>query len=523
MNSTVPAPLNNKLPLAVTLLATVLLGSGCAIAPKPLTESELKQANTLDSARSRAETPPLKGPLTLPEAVARGLKYNLDHRMRLMEQTYSVGQLDVARFDLLPRLIAGADYSSRDRYNVARAVDSVTGQPSLANPYISSDKAHTMTEFGIAWSVLDFGLSYYNAMQQSDRVLIATERRRRATHQLIQTVRGTYWRALSAQKLRDEVRETLNDAEDALKKAETLEAERVKSPAEALRYQRALLENLRTLESIEQELSLARVELAGLLNLPPDSDYTLVEPDGDLGMDPVRMPAERLEEIAIGNNADLREQHYNVRIAAAETRKSLLKLLPGISFNYGYRGDTNSYLVNNDWREGGVRVSWNLLNLLSGPSVQKLAEQGEQLNAFRRMALQMAVVTQVHLALHQFEGSRLQFRRADTIWGVDSRMFKLASATAAAEKEGRLYQISSRTAAILSLLRRYQALSNLHAASGKLQTTLGLEPEVGSLSDTSLEDLTRVMEESLRNWQDFKLPQGPVAASPQAAAESAPQ
>ena len=72
-------------------------------------------------------------------------------------------------------------------------------------------------------------------MQQADRALIATERRRKATHQLIQTVQATYWRAVSAQKLRNEVRETLTEAEDALKKAETLEAERVKSPAEALR------------------------------------------------------------------------------------------------------------------------------------------------------------------------------------------------------------------------------------------------------------------------------------------------
>lgn len=505
----------SSLSAASLALATVFVGSGCAITPKPLGTEEIRQAAAADASRSAAETPPLKGPLTLSEAIARGLKYNLDHRMRLMEQAYSVGQLDVARFDLLPRLVAGADYSSRDRYNVARAVDSVTGQPSLANPYISSDKSHTMTEFGIAWNILDFGLSYYNAMQQADRVLIATERRRKATHQLIQTVRATYWRAVSAQKLRDEVRATLTEAEDALKKAEILESERVKSPAEALRYQRALLENLRTLESIEQELSLARVELAGLLNLPPGQEYTLVEPTGDLALAPISTPAERLEEIAIGNNADLREQHYNVRIAAAETRKSLLKLLPGVSFNYGYRGDTNSYLINNDWREGGVRVSWNLFNLLSAPAVKDLSEKGEQLTEFRRMAVQMAVVTQVHLALHQYEGARLQYHRADSIWGVDSRMYKLAHATAAAEKDGRLYQISSRTAAILSLLRRYQALSNMHAASGRLQTTLGLEPDVASLNDISLEDLTRQMDRSLQDWQSFRLP-APLAAATEA-------
>ena len=135
MNEIALAPKKNRLLLVATLTATTVLGSGCAITtPKPLTESEVRLAAGQDSARIRAETPPLKGPLTLPEAIARGLKFNLDHRMRLMEQTYSIGQLDVARYDLLPRLMAGAGYSSRDRYNIARAVDSVTGQPSLANP-----------------------------------------------------------------------------------------------------------------------------------------------------------------------------------------------------------------------------------------------------------------------------------------------------------------------------------------------------------------------------------------------------
>ncbi len=193
-----PTLRKSSLTLVCLALATAFLSSGCAITPKPLGNEEIRQAAAADAVRSSAETPPLQGPLTLSEAIARGLKYNLDHRMRLMEQAYSVGQLDVARFDLLPRLTAGADYSSRDRFNVARAVDSVTGQPSLANPYISSDKSHTMTEFGIAWSILDFGLSYYNAMQQADRVLIATERRRKATHQLIQTIRSIYLRAVSA-------------------------------------------------------------------------------------------------------------------------------------------------------------------------------------------------------------------------------------------------------------------------------------------------------------------------------------
>src|SRR5690606_21078848 len=115
-------------------------------------------------------------------------------------------------------------------------------------------------------------------------------------------------------------------------------AARIKAPAEMLRYQRALLENLRALEAIQQELSLARVELAALINLAPGTQYTVVEPvASDSVLQPLELSLAQMEEIAMTHNADLRESIYNVRIAAADTRKTLLQLFPGISFNYSLK------------------------------------------------------------------------------------------------------------------------------------------------------------------------------------------
>jgi len=85
---------------------------------------------------------PIKAPLSLEEAIARALKYNLERRSRMMEEAIALNQLDVSHYDMLPKLVASAGYSSRSEYATTRAVDSVTGQPSLANPFISSDKHH---------------------------------------------------------------------------------------------------------------------------------------------------------------------------------------------------------------------------------------------------------------------------------------------------------------------------------------------------------------------------------------------
>lgn len=495
------------------VFSVTLLAACGSIKPQPFQASEVRATAVSDVARARAEYPPLAGPLTLHEAIARALKYNLDHRTRLMEQSYALGQLDVAKFDLLPRLGVGVDHIERDKYYIANAINANTGAPSLTN-YISSDKSHTLTDIGLTWNVLDFGLSYYNAKQQADRVLMASERRRKAMHQLIQAVEAAYWKAMSAQKLHAQVQDAILQAEDALAKSGVLEKESIKAPAEALRYQRALLENLRTLEGVEQELSLARIELAGLINLPPGQPYRLSEAEDESALPELKVSLERLEEIAIANNADLREQNYNTRIAAVESRKALLKIFPGLSFGYDYKHDDDRFLVNHRWQEAGLHLSWNLLNILSAPAQMDLADKGEKLAETRRMALSMALITQVHIAVAQYEGARHQFERAHRIWVVDDRMMAIASAGKEAETESRLHQIASRTASILSLLRRYQALSNLHAAMGKIEATLGLEPPIGSVDEMPLADLSQTVKTALGDWQQFKLPAEPQEAQP---------
>ena len=447
--------------LAVVVLA--VLAAGCSTLPEPFALGEQRELALADRAAAREGVEPLSGALTLSEAVARGLKYNLDHRSRMMEQALALGQADLSRYDMLPKLVASAGYSTRNNDSIRTATDSVTGKPSLANPFISSEREHTTTDLGLTWNILDFGVSYFNAKQNGDRVLIAAERRRKAMHNLIQDVRSAYWRALSAQKLEREIRSTISLAESALSDSRKAENERLRNPMDALRYQRTLLENLRVLESIRQELSAARIELAALINLPPGTAYTLAEPPADeLTPRFADIPVEQMEEAAVANNADLREHFYNVRVTVAETRKSMLRLFPGLSFNTARKHDDDSYVINQSWRETGAQLSMNLLNLLSAPSVLSLSEASEKLAAHKRMTIQMAVLAQVHLARQQYENAYLLYERSDAIWGVDQRIFEHSANREDAQTQSKLERIANNTAAIVSLLRRYQALAQVH-------------------------------------------------------------
>ena len=504
--------------LAVLVLA--VLAAGCSTLPEAFSTGEQRQLAQADRSAAQQGVEPLSGPLTLSEAVARGLKYNLEHRSRMMEQALALGQADLSRFDMLPKLVASAGYSERNNDSIRRATDSVTGKPSLANPYISSDREHTTSDLGLTWNLLDFGVSYFNAKQNGDRVLIAAERRRKAMHLLIQDVSSAFWRTASAQKLNTQVRAAIVGAEQALADSRRSEAEKLRSPLDALKYQRQLLENLKLLEGVEQELASARIELANLINVPLVVDLKVVEPAETLATKVMTLPVDRLESVAIMQNADLREQYYNARIAAEEGKKVIARMFPNLSLNYAWKYDNDSYLVNQNWREAGAAISFNLFNLLSAPSQMQMADAGVALADQRRVAAQMALLAQMHVARLQFAFAVQQFNRADAMWRVDDRINGHTANREKAEAQGRLESVANNTAAILSLLRRYQALSQVHAASGKLQATLGMEPEIGSVRELSLPELTDAVRRSLKEWEDGKLPSVP---NPQPEAQPTPQ
>jgi outer membrane protein TolC len=496
MDQLTTIPATRTTPIRVgAAMAIAVFAAGCSVTPRPYSAAEQQQIALADRQKALSEVPPLTGPLTLSEAIARALKYNLDHRTRMMEQALAIGQLDLSRYDMLPKLTAAAGYSWRDNERITRSQDSVTGLPSLANPFISSDRSHFTQDLGLTWNILDFGVSYQNSKQNADRVLVAGERRRKAMHLLMQDVRTAYWRSASAQQLDANLRETIRVAELALNDSRRVESEQIKDPIEPLRYQRSLLENLRVLESVQLELGAARTELAALINAPVGSKIELAEPqDADLTPKEFVMPVERMEEVAIANNADLKEQFYSARIAAAETRKSVLKLFPGLSLNYAYRHDDDSYLINNEWQEAGAQIGMNLFSLLSAPAMMRFSHANEALAEQRRMAAQMAILAQVHLSLQQYQSARALFQRADAIWKVDQRIDGHSANREAAAVKSQLDRVSNNTSAIVSLLRRYQALNQVYAARSKIQSTLGVEPQIDSLHDISLQELIRVID-----------------------------
>ena len=506
MQTPTPTPKIHR-PLRLSLLALACAAAvGCAsVQPVAVAPQEMASKIEQDASAIRKDVAPLSGPLTLEEALARALKYNLDRRSRMMEEALARGQLDVSKFDMLPKIMAQAGYSERDRARFTYSSTFPSETPDLSrSPATTSARSAYTADLGLTWSMLDLGLGYYGAKQQADRFLIAGEKRRKAMHLLMQDVRTAYWRAASAQLLKADVQKTIDLAEEALTDSRKASGERVRNPLEPLRYQRQLLENLRLLENINQELSSAQVDLAALINAPVGQGIQIATTDlKNIDDEVTKVAVDKLEEVALLNNPDLREQHYNSRIAQEETRRTILRMFPNLSFNYGAKYNTDSYLMSNNWNEAGVQLSFNLMNLLTADTQMKLSEAGVALADQRRVATQAAVLTQVHLSRLQVINARSQFDRADAIYDTDSKIAQVMRTRQSVQAQSKLDVVSTETASILSLLRRYQALAQVQVAENRMLATLGLEPQIGSTHELPLNELTEQITRSKAPWQQI--------------------
>ncbi|MDQ6955073.1 MAG: TolC family protein [Mariprofundaceae bacterium] len=482
----------------IVCVGVLLTLTACATKPTPFTLDERKQGIAQDRVAIFDGQENLGQKLSLHEAMARALKYNLDHRTKLFEKQVALGQYDLTKYDFLPTLRASGGVRTRSTTPISDSFDTLTNTPAKSFA-TASDKTIQTADLRMIWNVLDFGVTYYQVKQEADRTLIADENRRKVVNRLIRDVRGSFWKAASAQVLEPEVQRILYDARCALEDAKLAGLKRLSAPRKALQYQKKLLKLINQLENLQHKMILARTELAVLINVPLGTNIKLDVPK-KLSLDVAKIPfcLPKMEEIALLERPELREEMYKKRITTQETKKAMLRLLPGIEFDTGGSYDSNSFLHYNTWADAGGRITWNVFNLLSGNSVMDHAHAQETLADQRRMAIHMAILAQVHLSYREYLHAQYQLKRSTEMQDVENKLTKQLHN--AAKTQNRLDIIGADISALNATFHRYEAYAAIQNAAGRVYATLGVDPLAGDLSDTSLKAVTQHLKQNMKPW-----------------------
>ncbi len=446
-----------------------------------------------------ADQEPMAGPITFHEASARALKYNLDYRLKLMEDALSKSLNDVASYEMLPRLVAGAGYVNRNNDSGGRSIGIEDRIESL-RPSTSQDRERTLSNLTFSWNALDFGVSYYRAQQKADQVLMSEERRRKVVQNVLQDVRNSYWRALGSQRLIGRVDVLLLRVNQALERAKRVQRDGLMPQPQVLAYQRALLDAVNLLTLRRQDLELARAELSALMSVQPGTRYTLAD-EKEQALPAVPTNFDALERMALEKRPEIMEEWYRKRVTENDIKAAKILLWPNVSVDIGPQYDSNQYNYNSHWVDAGVRLSWNMLKLTQLPALEKAQTNQNKTDDMRRMALSMAVLTQVRVGVQRYGLALSELKFAEESLRVDQSLLSFAQAAAKTQFDSELEVIRSEARALLAEYQRYASYSNAQAAWGRLYNSVGLDVLPQTVDGHDIKTLSSSMERTMAEWE----------------------
>lgn len=491
--------------LAVVVAVAAASLGGCAVGVSPIDEADMSRLAGKVIADVDSDQEPVSGPIDLHQAIARALKYNLDHQLELAEHAVRERELNLAHYSMLPNIVANSGYAARDRVLASNSENALTGDESLATS-TSQDRKLRTADATFGWNILDFGLSYVRARQAADKTLIQNELRRKIALRIIEDTRSAYWRAVSAQRLLGQLRRVERDARVVEQSAARMAVERETPPLTALTYQREIVEVQRIIGELSRELKFAHAQLGALMNVRPGERFRVVESrrQSRRQLAPGSLPD--LFQVALENRPELKEVAYKARINHHESHAAILELLPGLNLTAATSFDSNSFLLHNHWESWGARASWNLLKVFAYPARRAVVEETNELLKTRALAVAMAVMTQVYVSRIRYAQAVHELDTAKRYVEVQRNLLAQIRSEAAADRVSRQTLIREELNLLVAEGRYDIAFAAVEAAWAQSESSLGRIFHDPPPRDMTVSDVAHALR------QNARLALAPVAA-----------
>ena len=443
-------------------------------------------------------------------AIALAVENNKDLKVKIFETALSNKKIEDVEFDMLPAMSANAGYTGSDRYKATTSatVPSNDKAGAMGSTHSTSrDREVNEQDIGFSWNVLDFGLSYIRAGQSSDRYLISRELERKTASNIKRDVVRAYWNALSADKLIKRYDPLLVKVNKALNDSQKIQELLLQKPMDALLYQKELLDIQRALQSQKQSFVNAKIELKSLMGLLPNEKFTLVETD--LPLNELNMKLEDMENYALVNRSELMENRYEERISIAETKAGIRSLLPGLNFNASWTSSSNDYLVNKTNFEYGSSVGANLFNVFRAPIIKEINERNTQIIKERRLALSMAVLSQVHISNIEYQMALEEYETAQRYYEVSRKITEQVRNAQKIARFGELELIREEASLLVAELRRDIAYSRVQFSIAQIYTSVGIDVthlESNRRSDIGTKEYAQIIKNNFKfSGEKYKL------------------
>lgn len=479
----------------ILLFSLLLLLTGCSQSGKHMSAEKMLELISKDM-EGLYYTQELEKPITVNDAIARALKYNIDARLLEYEQIVAEEEARLSTFDALPNLTAQTRLDGRDNERASSSRSVETGTESL-EPSVSLDRYRYSGKIEADLNLIDTSLAIVRTKQLGHSAQIAAERRRKVAHTIAQETRRLFWWAATAQLLDEEIKVLLKKGQGVLVQMRQAESEGLLVRSDALQKQSGLLTSLNELMEIRSRLAYSKEELSTFINIPPGYDFKLSVEEKDFtddGLAEIKTPLEELILVALVSRPEIIEEGINNAISEKDRLNEILQALPGIGLRIGQEYDTNSFLVNRNWTSYSIDLSQNLIRLFTLPMRLNALETRKELERLRRKAILSSVIAQVFLAHKRVEIARDSFDLRKQLYSVDRKIIDDALSREAAELLAETEIINVKVKALLSQLRFNIAFIEVQDAQSSLIKELGIDVLPDTNTEKDLEAVSEIVE-----------------------------
>ncbi len=482
-----------KCRLRVGALWTALATAGCAPQASLNELRDMHAAEDMKVCRSRAPT--LNRPLTLEQALDYAARHNVDAWIAAQEIEFQRELATQSTLKMLPSLKLGAAHQERSRFDASSSQSLETGNQSL-EPSFSSEKRSDTFDISATWNLLDFGISFLRARQQGNRISISLQRERRIRQNLAFQVVRAYWRAAAAGEVSDKTEFIEAQISTMLEKTHAEVADKTISQIEALKRETSFLQRQDEFRRYKREHMKAKAGLAKLIGLPPGTGFVMAKVDFSRSMNLFVYDTFELQREALRSRSELFEKDLEQVISRDEERLAIAQMMPGATLFWRSSYDSNRFLAFSHWNTIGLNASWDLLAIPHQIKQLDASRLQTRLLAKRRLAISVAIQTQLHLSLIDYEQAWEQGELGRILSEKHEELLRAIESQADEGKSHAGQVLDQQMKSLKARARHLTAYANVMTARARVLNTIGrsqkrneprlIDPSVGGLANPGM-------------------------------------
>ncbi len=422
--------------------------------------------------------------LTVHECTRLALENSLEMEVALWEEQLRNKLAASSRMRMLPHVTGQYELSQRDRLPFSYSdVLGNEGKPpggegnGVTNYSTGREHNARRGQFEAKWSPTDAAVALYLSKVKGNETQFSRYQRVRVAQQLVALVTSAFFKLVALHEALPKAESLAGHRAHIVKDLSSLDDRSLVENEQLLMAKGQLTLAKRQLAEIRLDIDRQREILLTALRVTPCSVF---RPVGCLlPFPPYCLDACKLEAAALVNRPETFQADLAVCSSLEENKAAIVKLFPRAEGFIGYYRDENKFQLERNWTEGGMRLTFDLMDFAAG-LLEKQAAKGKVFKSDReRAVLSMTILTQVKLKTLDAMKALQESKKTEEIRDQAREALRVAGVQESAEDRlapRRIMRIQKEKALsdlLQAEITHLKALGDVHAALADLDAAVG--------------------------------------------------